>query len=776
MKDNNIKDISNSKLESNKINNDNNKNNNETGQIKYFHFNEVKKIVNNKNKKVLITNKKEDKLKNQNKSKNLRKEEEDSYRKNIYQKKLIITHYVSTSNLIRYKYYLYQNEKNNNMNLKIWNSTDERYKTINKFGLITKKILHPYKCKKHNRRNISIPTKNCKFSKNNKFKSNNKSKSKLINNQHNIIDIHDINNINNSNFIYDFNNINEFNNTMTSNTITSKTITNNTMTNNTISNLSPNCYINNKKNNKNLNKHSKIVKNLSKTKEFKEPKKPNKNNNIKIMKNKGRNKNNKNIIKSLKNKYSNDKDKENTIFIRRIILEEKFTIDSKGDKKTIYIKEISPIFKSSDIVNSGDKRLIKKNKINKNNNDNFNNKDNTFINHNDINLNFNVCSFQKINFNNNNINKKNILNKKLENFNDEYKINLNNDKNINESIFQNYKDFLKIKSCQKIIYQKPNRILNKSEKNHKSYQSLFSSPNKAYFMKIKENDLEKKNIKINQKIIINNLNNNKLNQNFKNEINNNKSNQIKKNLTKENNPSNHLKHIKSHPRFLKNKLVHRKVKTNINNNENENINEYINNPEDEESNPFLQKRSLSFVGKVKVFNLVKKAKDNKKLEIKDKIKNNNININNSPSNNTAIKNYANKPKEFLSFTPMLSGKNSKNNTRINSNNNSKLIKIKEKDKKNLHINGNDISNNITRCHSLNKKGFNSNEIKEFISYLKNNKNINSGRNKSHRNFLIKKEEKYLDNILNKNIKNKNNINKKGNYPNIIYKKSKPKEN
>ena len=86
----------------------------------------------------------------------------------------------------------------------------------------------------------------------------------------------------------------------------------------------------------------------------------NKNNNIKVLKNKGRNKNNKNIIKCLKNKYSNDGDeKENTVFIRRIILEEKFTIDSKGDKKTIYIKEVSPIFQSSDIVNSADKRLIK---------------------------------------------------------------------------------------------------------------------------------------------------------------------------------------------------------------------------------------------------------------------------------------------------------------------------------------------------------------------------------------------------------------------------------
>ena len=783
MKDNNKEDISNSKLESKKNINDNDKNNNEIGQIKYFHFNEVKKIVNNKNKKAPVANKNEDKRKNQIKSKNLKKEEEDSYRKNIYKKKLIITKCISSSNVIKSKYHLYKNEKNDINNFKNWNSTDERYKTIKKFGLITKKFLQPYKSKKPNKRKITSIKKG-KFSKNNKLKRNNKSKVKLITNQRNIIDLHDINNINSNNSIFDFNNINEFNNSITSNTITSKTITNNTMSNNTISNLSPTSYYNNMQNNINLSKNSKIVQNLSKTKELKEEGgKGNKNNNIKVLKNKGRNKNNKNIIKCLKNKYSNDGDeKENTVFIRRIILEEKFTIDSKGDKKTIYIKEVSPIFQSSDIVNSADKRLIKKNKINKNNNTNYNNKDNTFINHNDINLNFNVCSFQKINFNNNNNNtsKKNVLNAKLENYDDEYKINFNNNKNINDSIFQNYKDFLNIKNSPKIIYQKPNRILNKSEKNHKSYQSLFSSPNKAYFMKFKENDLDKKNPKINHKVIINNMKNfNKL-QNNQNaiSISNNNNTQIKKNLTKEYKAGNlQLKQIKSNPRFLKNKLVHRKVKTNLNNNENnDNINEYNNNPEDEKQNPFLHKRSLSFVGQVKVFNLVKKVKDNKKLEMKDKIKNNNIsnNMNNSPSN-SAIKHYANKPKEFISFTPMISGKSSKNNTKLNSKNNSKIIKKKVKNKKNLFIDGNtnDISNNITRCHSLNKKDFNSNEIKEFLNYLKNNKNTSGGRNKSHKNFYIKKKEKYyLDNILNKNLKNKNSNNNKGNYSNIICKKSK----
>ena len=140
MKDNNKEDKSNSKLESKKNINENNKNNNnEINQIKYFHFNEVKKIVNNKNKKALIVKSNGDKQKNQIKTKIIRKEEEDSYRKNIYIKKLIITHSISSCNLIKTKYNLYQN-KNNKIYAKNWNSTDERYKIINKFGLITKKF------------------------------------------------------------------------------------------------------------------------------------------------------------------------------------------------------------------------------------------------------------------------------------------------------------------------------------------------------------------------------------------------------------------------------------------------------------------------------------------------------------------------------------------------------------------------------------------------------------------------------------------------------------
>ena len=172
MNDNNKEDISSSKLELKKNINDNDKTNNEVGRIKYFHFNEVKKIVNNKNKKSPVANKNDDKQKNQIKSKKLKKEEEDSYRKNIYTKKLIITKCISSSNLIKSKYHLYKNEKNATNNFRKWNSTDERYKIINKFGLITRKIFPPIKSKKPNKRKITGIRKS-KFSKNNKLKRNN---------------------------------------------------------------------------------------------------------------------------------------------------------------------------------------------------------------------------------------------------------------------------------------------------------------------------------------------------------------------------------------------------------------------------------------------------------------------------------------------------------------------------------------------------------------------------------------------------------------------------
>ena len=63
--------------------------------------------------------------------------------------------------------------------------------------------------------------------------------------------------------------------------------------------------------------------------------------------------NNNNIIqdKNIKNKNTKNKEKESTLYVRRIILEEKYTIDSKGDKKTIYVKKISPAIKIKKIRN-----------------------------------------------------------------------------------------------------------------------------------------------------------------------------------------------------------------------------------------------------------------------------------------------------------------------------------------------------------------------------------------------------------------------------------------
>ena len=67
-------------------------------------------------------------------------------------------------------------------------------------------------------------------------------------------------------------------------------------------------------------------------------------------------------------------------------------------------------------------------------------------------------------------------------------------------------------------------------------------------------------------------------------------------------------------------------------------------------------------------------------------------------------------------------------------------------------------------------------MKEILNYLKNNMIASSGRNKSHRNFLLKKCEKFnLDDVLiNKNKKNNSN-NKKGNHSNFIHMKYKIKE-
>ena len=734
-----------------KCNNNNNTTNNENPfyPIKYLCFNEVKKIVNNKNKKSPISNKNNEKPKNINKKEKLKKEEEDSYNKSIYNKKAKIFHNLSSSNLIKRKLNINKIEKKKIYENK-WASNDDRCKAVNKFGFYTKKIFNINKIQIANNLNSTI--KKYKFSKKTRKID---IKTKIRNKNYNILDIHDINNICNNNDIYKSNNINESNITLTSNTITSKTITNNTMSNYTISNITPNSYYN-KTNNTNNN-----MENISHNKENNSKNKKNKINNIKVIKNKGRNKN-------IKNKNIQNNEKENTVFIRRIILEEKFTIDSKGDKKTIYIKKISPIIKKKEILNSADKRLIKNKKIIKNNN--YSKKDNTFINHNDINLNFNVCSFQKINLNNNTDRKNNIISwrSKIESFDDDNKLGINNNTSLNDAILQNYKDFLNIKNCNKIIYQKPNGILYKNE-NHKSYQSLFPSPNKRYFIYSNGKDNSKKKSKI-QKKEANNSNNCKSHKN----------NTIKKCSTKEyksyNNP---LKKIMGLQRFLKNKMVHRKTKTNVLNQNNVDYDDLKleENAKDDSEDTLSNKRSLSFVGNSNKYNIKKKVKDKPKLEIKEKFKNGNIIFEPtfiSPDNQ------GKKINGYLCFSSSNSGMTSKTNTKMNSINNSKYLKqINQNNKPKIYININDnnnANNNCQRYHSLkkcsNKNNFNSNQFKLFDNHLKNNMISNSGkgRNKSHRNFQIKKYTKFnLDNLI---IKNKKINSNRSNYSNLIYKKSK----
>ena len=713
--------------------------------IKYFCFNEVKKIVNNKNKKLSgIINQKQ-KIINR---KKLNFEQEDDYKISIYNQRLIISRDKSGEKLLKNKLII-NKIMNKNKNEKKWNSTEERYKTINRYGFYTKKIFHKIKLIKPF--GIGINTKKNKFSKKSKKKKRFlKNKIKLNNNQKYMI-MHDYNNYDTNNIIYRSNNINESNITLTSNTITNKTITNNTMSNNyTISNITPNSYYNISN-----NTNSYIVENKPINEENASKNSIKKLNNIKIMENKGRNKNNNNQNKNVKNN-----DKVNTVFVRRIILEEKFTIDSKGDKKTIYIKKISPIIKTKEIINSADKRLIKNTKKVITNNNNYNNNDNTFINHNDINLNFNVCSFQKINLNGNDGKKKHL--EKIESFDEDSKLNMNNNTSLNDILLQNYKDLLNIKNCNTIIYKQPNGIIYKSD-NHKSHQSLFPNSNKKYFIYLSGNNANKKKSIISKKGI-NNLNNN--NQNI---------NHIQRNSTKEmkiNDINNiPLKYLLSNPRCLKNKIIHRKTKTNCfsNNIEYEKLKLDTNGEEDEENN-LSNKRSFSYICKSSLYDLVKKLNNNKETDLKENIKNGNFNqIPLIPN-----KNKINKINEYLIFSSSNSGNTSKDNTKINSVNNSKFIKIKMKNSK-VYTDNNE-SNDSLRCNSLNrikkKNIVNSNYIKCFINYLKS---IipNSGRNKSHRNFLIKKCEKYdLDNII---IKNKKNNSNRMNYSNIIYDENEPKK-
>ena len=764
------------KIVSKKMNNNNEKTiNNPFLPIKYLCFNEVKKIINNKNKKSPVTAKINERHKNINRVDKLKKEEEDDYSQQVYNKKLFIPYNASFSKKLNINIFNNNNKTDKNKNLKICLSSDERYKSIKKFGFYTKTIFCGTKIIYKNIKGPFTIKKN-KFSKKNGLKKKFKNKIKFSNNNH--IDIHEITNANN--IIYRINNINDSNNTITTNTITSKTITNNTMSNYTMSNVTHNS---NQNKSINSNNNPKMTRNMTKAKDLSAKIQLNKINNIKVIKNKGRNKNinnlnNKNLIRNIRNKINKNNEYENTVFVRRIVLEEKFTIDSKGDKKTIYIKKISPIIKEKEIINSADKRLNKKktskNKDNKSNN--FNNKDSTYINHNDINLNFNVCSFQKINLNNSS--KKNnlySLNSKIDSFDEDNKsIRVNNENSLNDTILQNYKDFLNLKHCKQIIYQKPNGILYKYENNHKSYQSLFSSPNKKYLMQLSESNCEKK-----KNIFLNNNHAANINLNKINSIILNNKNKHKKRSNKDFKYNSPLKYIPTYPRCLKNKMVHRKTKTNFilsNDIEKEKLNL------EDDNDTLSNKRSLSFVGKMRIYNMMQKMKDGKKIETKEKLKNINLM---SPQGSPPIP--EKKINDYLHFSTSNTAMNSKNNSKIvsiKSNNCSgNMKKFKDFNKINICRNNNNDSIDInSRCHSLNKlkekTNFNTNDIKLLVNYLKNNM-IASEINKSHRNFLIKKCEKFNFNNLIKRKKNNNSTNNskrnKINCSNIIYLKTKPTE-
>ena len=398
-----------------KLNNENYYNMNQFYPIKFFHYNAIKKIFNNKIQKS---------KKNINEIKKIKKEEEDDYNNSIYSKRILSPN-LSFTNL--------RNKKFNNLFNK-YNSTDERYKQIYKFGFYSKRIFFP--SKKNNSNIIK-----CKFIKTNRIKTKNKIKLKKNNP---FIDIHNINNIN-KNLIYRFNNIYKLCNTKSNNTISNKTNTNNTLSNCSISNIAPLTNFLNESNT-NTNNNSNNFQNSSYFRDFNPSGKKKNINNIKVIKKKGKN-----------------SKEEKEIFIRRIILEEKYTIDSNGKRKTIYVKKISPSLKERDVENSADKRLIR----NKSNN----NKDIILINHKDINLKFHL----------NKSDKKYIVKTEFEKFYDNCKMKINNSRSINNNIRKNYKHLLNIKN------------------ENKSYQSLFR-PKKRYYITLIEDNIDKNSTKTNKKI------------------------------------------------------------------------------------------------------------------------------------------------------------------------------------------------------------------------------------------------------------------------------------
>ena len=93
----------------------------------------------------------------------------------------------------------------------------------------------------------------------------------------------------------------------------------------------------------------------------------------------------------------------------------------------------------------------------------------------------------------------------------------------------------------------------------------------------------------------------------------NNKNKHKKKSNKDFKYNSPLKYILSYPRCLKNKMVHRKTKTNFilsNDIENEKLNI------EDDNDTLSNKRSLSFVGKMRIYNMMQKMKDGKKIETK----------------------------------------------------------------------------------------------------------------------------------------------------------------
>lgn len=628
--------------------------------IKYFCFNDVKKIVNNKRKKSPAS-KNNEKLKNVIKNEKVKKEEEDDYDEKIYNKKLIIPYISSSKNLSIINFNLkYNLDKNVTKNDFRCFSSDERYKILKIYGLFTKKIMNKIKNEKITSRKILI-FKKSKFSKYKGRKKMVKNKTKL--NNYKYIDINEISNINN--LICRTCTINEFDKNLTNNNIASKITNNNTMNNYIKSNL-----INNSMPNKLVNKNKVIVQKIKNNIKNNVYMQVNKINNIRII-------NNINRPNEFRNQNRKNDENDNNVYVRRIILEEKYTIDSNGDKKTICIKKINPNLNTKEIINNHEKKIKTKNKNKIKIRNNI--KDNPYINHNDINTNINSCSFQKINLNKKKLN--NLLHKssKVDSY-DEEKNNYTN-----KTILQNYKYYLNIKNSNKIYRPKPNGILYKSENNHKSHQNLFHNTSRTILKPLNHSELDKDKKKAKSK--------SKSKMNHSLNVKMNKINDKKKKKIKFNSP---LKYTHIYPQYFKNKIIHRKTKTNClipNNNED---NKLI--PE-EDTESLSSQRSLSFIGRIHLNNVtqkIKNAEKNKKKEKKDKF--NNINSSRSgPYSLNKIDNYfhISSPKEEI---------NSKNYSKIitfaNGNNSFNCVKKKNYSYKSK-INVNDIINDSSKFFLLN---------------------------------------------------------------------------